>query len=70
MPNKNSSILPDDKSMRKLLGRRVGEGLKLESIDARVSQDDVAVQLSADDQDFFMGFPSIWACSAATVEIC
>ncbi|KAM1745589.1 hypothetical protein ACFX13_012446 [Malus domestica] len=70
MPNKNSNSLLDDKSVRKLLGRRVGEGLKLESADTEVSQDDVAVRLSTDDQDFFMGFPSRWACSAATVEIC
>ncbi|KAM1333153.1 hypothetical protein EV1_009185 [Malus domestica] len=68
MPN-NSTILPDDKSVRELLGKKVGEGLKLESADARVSQDIVAVQLSADDQDFFMGFPSIWVCSATAVEI-
>ncbi|KAM2836094.1 hypothetical protein PS2_032935 [Malus domestica] len=70
MPNKNSSISPDDKSVRELLGKRVGEGLKLESANAGVSQDDVAVRLLADDQDFFMGFLSRWVCSTAAVEIC
>ncbi|KAB2637398.1 RNA polymerase-associated protein RTF1-like protein [Pyrus ussuriensis x Pyrus communis] len=67
MPNKNSRILPDDKSVRTILAKGVGEGLKLEFTDAGVSQDDVAVRLSVNDHDFFMCFPSRWVCSAAAV---
>lgn len=42
---------------------------KNSSISPGVCQDDIAVQLLADNQDFFMGFLSRWVCSAAVVEI-
>ncbi|KAM0970634.1 hypothetical protein FF1_018684 [Malus domestica] len=58
MPNKNPKILPDDKSEGELLGIRIGEDLEVESADAGVSEDDVAVQVSIDDEDTTKFCPS------------